>query len=326
MGCPLRIIVVAITITIASICLLFSMRKDKPKKVSLLELDNEDESEYDEDTANEDEKNGGGTFQQIAAILTGKALLDQYCRSRSLSEAETKATEAVFASMKKRPSVVTALVISHIGVIIGFRNCPYFGATIVVFGILLACLVEFFSTLQIKPSSGCPYMFVMNVLQAIRGNPKTKSVATQTHGNQMFSADELSKHNGLTKPTIYLSIKGVVYDVSTKACFYGPNSGRYHMLAGNEASRPLAVMSSDICQHVNGPISEITTRQTRVLKQWVDRFNENYTRVGYLEGWHANYQGRTITLQPKQKRAVASQFDFGAKFAACTRALSVGGM
>jgi len=115
------------------------------------------------------------------------------------------------------------------------------------------------------------------------------------------------------------------------------------MLAGNEASRPLAIMDSDICQHVNGPISEIsiststraaptiaaattaatTTRQTEILEQWVDRFNEKYSRVGYLEGWHAEYQGRTITLQPKQKQPVMSQFGFGSKF---VRALSVSGM
>lgn len=203
MGCPLRVIVVAITIAIASICLLFSMCEDEPKKkVSLLDLNNKDETECDEETENE--KNSG-IFQQIAAIMTGKALLDQYCSSHCLSEAETKATEAAFASIWKRPSVVTALLILHVGVIIGFRICPYFGATVAAFGILLACLVEFFSTLQIKPPSGCPHMSSHATRGNPKGNPKTKCVATQTDGNKMFSADELSKHNGLTKPTIYVS-------------------------------------------------------------------------------------------------------------------------
>jgi len=58
-----------------------------------------------------------------------------------------------------------------------------------------------------------------------------------------FTLSELAQYNGVdpSKP-IYLALKGVVYDVTEKRDAYQPG-GSYHILAGKDASRALAVRS-----------------------------------------------------------------------------------
>jgi membrane-associated progesterone receptor component len=60
----------------------------------------------------------------------------------------------------------------------------------------------------------------------------------------VFTIDELAKFNGTdSKLPIYLGVKGIVYDVSTKAEFYGVGGG-YSLFSGREASRGLAKSST----------------------------------------------------------------------------------
>ena len=58
---------------------------------------------------------------------------------------------------------------------------------------------------------------------------------------KVFTASELKQYTGENGMPIYVCIKGVVYDVSSGAGFYGPGKG-YSSFAGRDASRALAVM------------------------------------------------------------------------------------
>lgn len=316
MACPLRVIVVGVSLLLASIVLWFATSDKAASKKDKISLDEIVEDETDDST--------NTTFLQrlvalgtaplhLASVLSGGLLLEQLDASPQ--------TVAACRGACTRPSVITAVALAHVALALGMRICPYFGAVVAAAGLVLAAIIEFFSTLDVKPSSGCPYMYVINVLAAIGGNPGRNISVAQPCGDRVFTADELSKHNGYAKPTIHVSIRGVVYDVTDKgARFYGPDGGSYRMLAGGEASRPLAVMSRDICAHVNGPIDDISPKQAATLQQWIARFDEKYTRVGRLDGWHEGYQGRTVKLQPKRKPNATTQF------IQSVRSLMVGGM
>jgi hypothetical protein len=133
MGCPLRIIVVGITIAIASICVLFSMNAEPKLRRRTRSRRNDSDS---------DDVPGCGHGAGILQLMTGATLLKQYCNSRNLSPEDAKTVRTNWATIWKRPSVVIALVVFHIGLIIAMRICPYFGGTIVFCGALLASLVE----------------------------------------------------------------------------------------------------------------------------------------------------------------------------------------
>ena len=63
---------------------------------------------------------------------------------------------------------------------------------------------------------------------------------------RIFTLEELARFDG-TNPdckAIYISIAGVVYDVSDGSKFYGVG-GSYHVLAGHDASFALATMNLD---------------------------------------------------------------------------------
>jgi predicted heme/steroid binding protein len=84
------------------------------------------------------------------------------------------------------------------------------------------------------------------------------------------------------EPTIYVSINGIVYDVTSGADFYGKGGG-YNMLAGHDATRVLATSSLQ-ASDVDGDIVGITKDQQKTLDEWVQRFNLKYPKVGTLAG------------------------------------------
>ncbi|CDK24744.1 unnamed protein product [Kuraishia capsulata CBS 1993] len=60
-----------------------------------------------------------------------------------------------------------------------------------------------------------------------------------------FTPRTLYKHNGFDTETIYIAVKGKVFDVSRARQFYGP-SGPYSNFAGHDASRGLALNSFEM--------------------------------------------------------------------------------
>ena len=90
--------------------------------------------------------------------------------------------------------------------------------------------------------------------------------------------EELRKHDGVINKTVYVALKGVIFDVSSSD-FYGVGGG-YHQFAGYDASINLAKMSHDD-QYLN-KYGEITLdkEESNVLNDWVLRFETKYLKVG----------------------------------------------
>ncbi|EAN98494.1 hypothetical protein TcYC6_0121530 [Trypanosoma cruzi] len=93
-----------------------------------------------------------------------------------------------------------------------------------------------------------------------------------------LGAVELSKYNGRDEAPIYISVKGVVYDCSAAAEFYGPGAS-YHVFAGKEVSRCLAKMLiSD--EEANAGWCNLTEEHREALDEWSAKYNEKYPVVG----------------------------------------------
>ncbi|CAI7868716.1 unnamed protein product [Closterium sp. NIES-53] len=94
-----------------------------------------------------------------------------------------------------------------------------------------------------------------------------------------ITADKLAEYNGsdASKP-ILVSLKHVIYDVTSASSFYGPD-GPYSIFAGKDASRSLATMTMD---DVGGSLEGLTEKQLRTLDDWVDTFARKYPVVGTL--------------------------------------------
>ncbi|KAI8621065.1 cytochrome b5-like heme/steroid binding domain-containing protein [Chytriomyces sp. MP71] len=101
-----------------------------------------------------------------------------------------------------------------------------------------------------------------------------------------FNPKELAKYDGRASKAIYLAVKGVVFDVSSGASFYGPD-GMYGNFAGRDASRGLAKDSFDaeMVQPLDLPIDDLkdlTPSEVEALNGWFQFFSGKYTNVGQL--------------------------------------------
>ncbi|ORY49194.1 cytochrome b5, partial [Rhizoclosmatium globosum] len=101
-----------------------------------------------------------------------------------------------------------------------------------------------------------------------------------------FTPKELAEFDGRKSKTIYLAVKGKVYDVTPGASFYGPD-GMYGNFAGRDASRGLAKDSFDaeMVQSLDLPIDDLkdlSQSEVEALNGWSSFFAGKYTNVGFL--------------------------------------------
>eukprot|EP00003_Mantamonas_plastica_P005633 TRINITY_DN14550_c2_g1_i2.p1 TRINITY_DN14550_c2_g1~~TRINITY_DN14550_c2_g1_i2.p1 ORF type:complete len:183 (-),score=68.69 TRINITY_DN14550_c2_g1_i2:26-574(-) len=94
-----------------------------------------------------------------------------------------------------------------------------------------------------------------------------------------YTAKELEEFTGENGKPIYLAVKGIIYDVSTGAGFYGPGKP-YNVFAGKECSRALAKTSTNPID-VNGEIDSLSYSELETLDQWIAKFDK-YPKVGIL--------------------------------------------
>jgi membrane-associated progesterone receptor component len=100
-----------------------------------------------------------------------------------------------------------------------------------------------------------------------------------------YSVSELAEHNGKgSDKSVWLSIKGKIYDVSSKPHFYGPG-GPYGCFAGRDVTRAMALASTDEKEIANPSIADIDDLTT--LREWIAMFEAKYDVVGWLEGTDA---------------------------------------
>ncbi|KAJ2801985.1 Dihydrodipicolinate synthase [Coemansia guatemalensis] len=102
-----------------------------------------------------------------------------------------------------------------------------------------------------------------------------------------FTPRELSEFDGKDDSTpVYMSVKGIVYDVSASRHFYGP-SGPYKNFAGRDASRGLAFNNFDtsVLSDLDGPVDkleDLDKSEWASLDEWATFFAGKYPPVGNL--------------------------------------------
>ena len=95
-----------------------------------------------------------------------------------------------------------------------------------------------------------------------------------------ISLDQLAKCDGNNGRPLYLSVRGVVYDVGRGKNFYGPG-GPYSMFAGKECARALACMVKSI-DYCDDDLSQLGESELGTLHMWETKFKEKYKQVGKL--------------------------------------------
>ena len=105
-----------------------------------------------------------------------------------------------------------------------------------------------------------------------------ESPATATRWLEI-TLEELSKHTGQDgyRP-LALSIRGVIYDVSTGIGFYGEGKP-YGVYAGREVARALGKMSLKE-EDCSANMDDFTEKESATLEQWEAKFSGKYPVLG----------------------------------------------
>ncbi|KAG0051539.1 hypothetical protein BGZ83_003580 [Gryganskiella cystojenkinii] len=100
--------------------------------------------------------------------------------------------------------------------------------------------------------------------------------------SKTFTADELLEYDGSDdeKP-IYVGIKGIVFDVSTKKTMYGPEGG-YRCFAGRDSSKALGLSSLKV-EDCIADYSSLDEKQIKTLEDWYKFFEKRYPIVGKIK-------------------------------------------
>ncbi|EPY23725.1 membrane-associated progesterone binding protein 2 [Strigomonas culicis] len=110
-----------------------------------------------------------------------------------------------------------------------------------------------------------------------------------------FTAEELAQHNGETLPTIYVSLKGKVYDCTSAANFYGPGKG-YAAFSGKEVSRCLGKMMLTT-EEANSSWANLSETNMKTLDEWVAKYEAKYKVVGEFKP-DADFEKRGNAFEP----------------------------
>ncbi|KAF8937850.1 hypothetical protein BGZ58_002058 [Dissophora ornata] len=115
--------------------------------------------------------------------------------------------------------------------------------------------------------------------------PKPKAFALPStplpppNWSRIFTPEELAQHDGADEDkSIYVAIKGTVYDVTTKKAMYGP-SGGYHCFAGKDSSKALGKSSLKVEDCV-ADYSDLDEKERKTLDDWYAFFEKRYPIVG----------------------------------------------
>ncbi len=102
-----------------------------------------------------------------------------------------------------------------------------------------------------------------------------------------YTPRTLLPFSGENGSSVFMAVRGRVFDVSTGRNFYGPG-GPYANFAGRDASRGLASHSFDedmLTKDLDGPLDplqDLDAEQIEALEGWEARFSEKYDIVGRL--------------------------------------------
>jgi membrane-associated progesterone receptor component len=96
-----------------------------------------------------------------------------------------------------------------------------------------------------------------------------------------YTLEQLLEFNGVGEKSIYVAMKGDVFDVSKARNMYGPEGG-YHCFAGRESSRAMAKMSFEESELSNPDYSDLSPFEKSTLADWYEKFRyyKGYPIVG----------------------------------------------
>lgn len=125
-----------------------------------------------------------------------------------------------------------------------------------------------------------------------RNDSQTQATGTQNQNQsapmndepvtRTMTLSELSKHDGVQNPTVYLGVKNQVFDVSTSES-YKPGGG-YAKFAGKECSVALAKMSMED-KHFNCFDNyKLSLAETDSLEGWYEFMRKKYKIVALIAG------------------------------------------
>ena len=110
-----------------------------------------------------------------------------------------------------------------------------------------------------------------------------------------LDADSLAVFNGTNDHPIYISIKGVVYDVSSGSDFYGPGKP-YGVFAGKEVSRCLAKMQVNDGE-ANASWRTLNDEHKETLNEWEAKIRAKYPVAGAFQA-DPHFESRGAMLEP----------------------------
>ncbi|KAK9467281.1 putative steroid-binding protein 3 [Lipomyces arxii] len=95
-----------------------------------------------------------------------------------------------------------------------------------------------------------------------------------------FTLSELRQYDGIKNPSIYVAIRGVVFDVTKKKDVYGPG-GSYAVFAGKDGSKGLGKSSLDP-ENAVPETEDLDESELRVLDDWFSYFSQRYNIMGKI--------------------------------------------
>mmetsp|Transcript_14854 Transcript_14854/g.24181 ORF Transcript_14854/g.24181 Transcript_14854/m.24181 type:complete len:225 (+) Transcript_14854:193-867(+) len=101
---------------------------------------------------------------------------------------------------------------------------------------------------------------------------------------RVISKAELAQATGEQGQELYICARGLVFDVQTGESFYGLDGG-YHVFAGKNAQRALALMSLEAKDVENTNLDDLSEKDIQVLDDWIQKYYDKYPMIGMLEGW-----------------------------------------
>ncbi|KAG8864243.1 hypothetical protein FRB96_006064 [Tulasnella sp. 330] len=95
-----------------------------------------------------------------------------------------------------------------------------------------------------------------------------------------FTLQELKRYDGTDASLpIYVSIKGTIFDVTSKRDVYGPPTGSYRVFAGKDASKAFG-LSSLKEEDADPDWSTLEPKYLKTLNEWYTFFRKRYNVVG----------------------------------------------
>lgn len=126
-------------------------------------------------------------------------------------------------------------------------------------------------------------------LEAYRTNQKYSFIGRLLSKQDMMELTEEALKEFIGEKTetnpaakIYLSAKGMIFDVTAGKGFYGPEGG-YHKFAGKNCQRALALTSLKDEDVTNSKIEDLSETDLKTLDDWIKKYMEKYSHVGFLK-------------------------------------------